>query len=326
MIFFIVKITKQNINYMKLKIMKRFLLFAIFACLPTHVFAFSFDGDWYGTNPCAYFDKSQDVKLVITEGKAKVDWGDEFKPTKYRGKVLKNNKLGLNSNEGRIEGEFISEEELVLNKGKEFTNTDGEITNCEFTLNKGAMKEEETPDVVVEEKTPEEKAAEEEEKTITEVEENIENIPDWFETPPDGGKIALYSVGVWESPKLTTAKLFAEQQALEALGRTIESRVGQEINTMIDEVGLNDDVTLNYEMTSVGTTTVKLATTTGYKIDKQITVPKGKKYVVYVLLKLRFSVVNNILIDQIKKTDTSEVKLKASKAFQDLEEEFNKTS
>ena len=34
---------------------------------------------------------------------------------------------------------------LVLNKGKEFTNTAGETTNCEFTLNKGAMKEEKTP-------------------------------------------------------------------------------------------------------------------------------------------------------------------------------------
>ena len=99
--------------------MNRFLLFAIFVCLPTQVFAINFDGDWYGTNPCAYFDKSQDVKLVIADGKAKVDWGDEFKPTRYRGKVLKNNKLGLNSNEGRIEGEFISEKELVLNKGKE---------------------------------------------------------------------------------------------------------------------------------------------------------------------------------------------------------------
>ena len=298
--------------------MKKFLLFLIFLFLPTNVFAFNFDGDWYGTNPCAYFDQSQDVKLIIEDGKAKVNWGDEFKPTKYRGKVLKNNKLGLNSNEGRIEGEFISEKELLINKGKEFTNTDGEIINCEFILNKGALIVEEK--TLEEEKTPEEIAVEEEKKTITEVEENIENIPDWFSVPPDGGKIALYSVGVWESPKLTSAKVFAEQQALEALGRTLNSYVSQQIDTMIDEVGLNDDITFSSEMTSIGSTTVKKATTTGYRIDKQVTVPKGKKYVVYILLTQRFSVVNQILIDEIKISDTAEVKLKASKAFQELEE------
>ena len=38
---------------------------------------------------CAYFDQSQDVVLTIKDGKAKVDWGEEFKPTKYRGRFLK---------------------------------------------------------------------------------------------------------------------------------------------------------------------------------------------------------------------------------------------
>ena len=299
--------------------MKRFLLFAIFVCLPTQVFAINFDGDWYGTNPCAYFDKSQDVKLVIVDGKAKVDWGDEFKPTKYRGKVLKNNKLGLNSNEGRIEGEFISEDELVLNKGKEFTNTDGETTNCEFTLNKGAMKEEETPE---EEKTPEEKAAEEKKQTKSDVDENIENVPDWFNNPPDGGKIALYAAASWESINLPTAKQFAEVRAAESLARQIDSYVTQQIDTMIDQVGLNDDETLNYEMTSVSNMSGNRAKTSSYMIDKQKIVSNSinNKYVVYVLIKQRLSLVNQILVQEIKKTDTSEVKLKASKAFQELED------
>lgn len=87
---------------------------------------------------------------------------------------------------------------------------------------------------------------------------------------------------------------------------------------MIDQVGLNDDETLTYEMTSVGSTSVELATTTGYKREKTVVVPKGKKYVVYILIKFRFSVADKILMEQIKKTDTSEKKLSASKAFQEL--------
>ena len=287
----------------------RNILTFILIVLPTSVFAFSFDGDWYGTNPCAYFDKSQDVKLVIKDGKAKVDWGDEYKPTKYRGKVLKNNKLGLNSNEGRIEGIFISENELILNKGKDFTNTDGETISCEFTLNKGSMK-----------KTPEEIDAEEIQKTITEIEQNIENIPDFYNNPPDGGKIALYATAVWEASNLQAAKEISETLAVQALGRQIQSYVSSQIDTMIEQIGLNGDETLNFEMLNVGNLTAQKAVTSGYRIDKQVTVPNGNKYVVYILIEQRLSIVNKILIDEIKNSDTSEEKLKAAKAFQELED------
>ena len=297
--------------------MKKIFLFAILAFLPTSVFAFSFDGDWYGTNPCAYFDKSQDVKLVIEDGKAKVDWGDEYNPTKYRGKVLKNNKLGLNSNEGRIEGIFISENELILNKGKDITNSDGETISCEFTLNKGAMKEEITLEV---EKTPEEIEAEEEQKTITEVEQNIENIPDFYNNPPNGGKIALYATAAWESMNLEAAKQISENLAVVALGKQIQSYVTSQTDIMIEQIGLNGDETLNSEMLIVGDLTSQKAISSGYRIDKQVTVPKGSKYVVYILIEQRLSLVNKILINEIKNTDTSEEKLKAAKAFQELED------
>jgi len=292
--------------------MKKILVFIILAFLPTSVFAFSFDGDWYGSNPCAYFDEPQDVILVIKNGKAKVDWGDKYKPTKYRGKVLKNNKLGLNSNEGRIEGIFISENELILNKDKDITNSDGETISCEFTLNKGAMKEEE--------KTPEEIEAEEEEKSKTEVEQNIENIPDFFNNPPNGGKIALYATAVWESMDLQAAKQISEDLAIVALGKQIKSYVTSQTDIMIEQIGLNGDETLNSEMLIVGDLVSQKAVSSGYRIDKQVTVPKGNKYAVYILIEQRLSIVNKILINEIKNTDTSEEKLKAAKAFKELEE------
>lgn len=295
--------------------MNKIFLFAIISFLPTSVFAFTFDGDWYGSNPCAYFDETQDVILVIKDGKAKVDWGDEYKPTKYRGKVLKNNKLGLNSNEGRIEGIFISENELILNKGKDFTNTNGETTSCEFTLNKGSMKK--TPK---EEKTPEEIEAEEKQKTITEVEKNIENIPDFFNNPPNGGKIALYATAVWESINLQAAKQISEDLAIVALGKQIQSYVTSQTDIMIEQIGLNGDEALNSEMLIVGDLVSKKAISSGYRIDKQVTVPKGNKYAVYILIEQRLSIINKILINEIKNTETSEEKLKAAKAFQELED------
>ena len=71
-----------------------------------------------------------DVILEIENGKAKVEWGEERNPSKYRGKVYQNDKLGLNSNDGRVEGFFKSIDELVLNKDKTFTNNNDETISC----------------------------------------------------------------------------------------------------------------------------------------------------------------------------------------------------
>jgi hypothetical protein len=181
--------------------------------------------------------------------------------------------------------------------------------SCEFTLNKGSMK-----------KTPEEIDAEEIQKTITEIEQNIENIPDFYNNPPDGGKIALYATAVWEASNLQAAKEISETLAVQALGRQIQSYVSSQIDTMIEQIGLNGDETLNFEMLNVGNLTAQKAVTSGYRIDKQVTVPNGNKYVVYILIEQRLSIVNKILIDEIKNSDTSEEKLKAAKAFQELED------
>ena len=93
----------------------RYIVILFFPLLiSTQALAGIFDGKWYGTNPCAIFDEPQDVILEIENGKAKADWGEERNPTKYRGKVYKGDKIGLNSNDGRVEGYFTSTEKLLL--------------------------------------------------------------------------------------------------------------------------------------------------------------------------------------------------------------------
>ena len=56
----------------------------------------------------------------------------------------------MNSNACRVEGKFISAEELVLNEGVTFTNDDDETINCEFTLTKNEVKEEKTAEEYIE--------------------------------------------------------------------------------------------------------------------------------------------------------------------------------
>ena len=130
---------------MKNKLFINFLIIVFTSFFSLQAYSLNlFDGKWYGNNPCAYFDEAQDVVLEINEGKAKVNWGEKHNLTKYRGKVYQSDKLGMNSNAGRVEGKFISFDELVLNEGVTFTNDDEETINCEFTLTKNEIKEEKT--------------------------------------------------------------------------------------------------------------------------------------------------------------------------------------
>ena len=115
--------------------------------------------------------------------------------------------------------------------------------------------------------------------------------------------------------------------ALESLAKTLDTRISQQINKMVDQVGLDGDETLTTEMTEVTNTATELAQVAGWKYAETAVQQKGtNKYAVYVLLKYRYSEANKILLQQLKTKEASEIKLRTSKAFQELEEEVNNSS
>ena len=54
-----------NLVINKILLIKSFFLIIIMILISTDAFAGKYDGKWYGTNPCAYFDEAQDVTLLI---------------------------------------------------------------------------------------------------------------------------------------------------------------------------------------------------------------------------------------------------------------------
>ena len=296
----------------------RYIIILFFPLLiSTQALAGIFDGKWYGTNPCAIFDEPQDVILEIENGKAKADWGEERNPTKYRGKVYKGDKIGLNSNDGRVEGYFTSTEELLLNKGKTITNNNNETINCEFVLTKNAIKKEDNPEEIAKQKAIEE---EEQAKSI------MDNIPEWFLNLPDGGNIIAYAAGTNENLKLQTAYDRALGEARETLASSLNLTITQQLNKIVDEISAGNDITLTEQLTEVTNYTTNTVKVSGWKeVEKDIQ-KNGDNYLVYVLIQFNLRDANKILLDQIKTNEDSFQKLKASQAFQELEEEVNKSS
>ena len=301
---------------------KSIFVFIFTSLISYQVFAGKYDGKWHGTNPCAYFDEAQDVTLVIENDKAKVDWGEKYNLTKYRGKIFKGDRLGLNSNDGRIEGEFLSREELILNEGVTFTNSSEEIIECEFTLTKIEKQNEEDSETV------EANQENEEGEVSPDFKVSIENLPDWFLNPPDGGNLVKFFVGEGESVTIQAAKDLAIEEALENFGSTLERSLTQQVNKMVDQVGLGNDLKLTREMTEVTISTTKSVQVGGWMLDKTVVLQheSTSNYFVYVLLKIPNIVINKIFLQQINVKEESMDKIKASQAFQELEEEVNKAS
>lgn len=296
----------------------RFILIILSSIfLSSQVLASIFDGKWYGTNPCAIFDEPQDIILEIENGKAKTEWGEERNPSKYRGKIYQDDKLGLNSNAGRVEGFFKSIDELVLNTDKTYTNNNDETISCEFILTRNEIKKEADPEEVANQE-----AAEKEEQA-----ENImANIPEWFLNLPDGGNLIAYAAGTNENLKLQWAYDRALDEAKETLASSIDASITQQLNKIVDEISAGNDITLTEELTEITNITTNTVKVNGWKeVEKDIQ-RNGDKYIVYVLIQFSMRNASKVLLDNIKAKEDSYKKLKASQAFLELEEEVNKSS
>ena len=79
-------------------------------------------------------------------------------------------------------------------------------------------------------------------------------------------------------------------------------------------------------MTEVTKAVVAEAQVGGWALDKSEFQSKGTNYIAYVLIKYPYGAANKILMQQIKTKQAAEAKLRASKAFQELEEEIDKAS
>ena len=293
--------------------MKFVLIIIISLLLPLKVFASIFDGKWYGTNPCAIFDEPQDIILEIENGKAKTEWGKERNPSKYRGKIYKNDKLGLNSNDGRVEGFFKSIDELVLNKDKTYTNNNDETISCEFILTRNEIKKETDSEEITNQE-------EEQSETI------VNNIPEWFLNLPDGGNLIVYAAGTNENLKLQWAYDRARDEAKETIASSLEVSITQQLNKIVDEISAGNDITLTEELTEITNITTNIVKANHWKeVEKDIQ-RNGDNYIVYVLIQFSMRNANKVLLDNIQTKENSYQKLKASQAFLELEEEVNKSS
>jgi hypothetical protein len=172
--------------------------------------------------------------------------------------------------------------------------------------------------------TPEfvEKKEEEQQKAATKtVEQTISKAPSWYTQPPVDIN-SIFQSATESSPDMQRSMDKAVMTAKSQLASKLGDRVSQKIRDFATETGtINDEQVVR----TIDTTRQSVAldiNVAGYVLDKSEVVQEGNRYRSYVLLRYPLGENNKVIVAQVKKNAVLDAKVKASKAFEDLEKEI----
>ena len=150
----------------------------------------------------------------------------------------------------------------------------------------------------------------------------VDDIPSWYGAHADD-EFALFAPGTATSTDLQ----FALDKAVLAAKRALADRVNSKLSAKIKEftaeakTGEIPQVTTESERTTINL--ISDVTLNGYAVKEQKFVANGGLYRAYVLLQYPLGNANRLLVEQVGKDAALRGRLRASKAFQELEAEIS---
>jgi len=162
-----------------------------------------------------------------------------------------------------------------------------------------------------------------EEARIDATENTVEQLPDWFINPPQNDN-SVFAAGTATSPDIQLAMDKSILNAKRTLADRINGLMSSKMKEFITEVGSGEDTEVVSEVERVTSNLITEVNVAGYRQAEAKILPQGKQYRAYVLLEYPSGSANKILVDQVKKNKILEARLRASKAFQELEDEIKR--
>ena len=163
-----------------------------------------------------------------------------------------------------------------------------------------------------------------EEQKVEQIEKNVENVPQWYLTPPDGKGVVGYFVGQGESSSIQVAKDIAVQEAKEDMASAIDSRLSQTIKKFVDQGGITADSTLMGSFETVSKEVTAETQVAGWSLKEGDVQSTNDGYIFYALIEYVYGEANILLQQKIKQDQEMLTAVKATEAFAELEEEIKK--
>jgi len=153
------------------------------------------------------------------------------------------------------------------------------------------------------------------------VKDSVSDLPSWFANPPTD-EFSVYSAGTATSADLQFAVDKAVLGAKRSLADRVNSKLSSKMKEFISESGVGENTQVLAESERVTSNLITEVNLAGYDVTQKKIVPAGTQYRVYVLLQYPLGQANRLLVEQVKKNDLLQGKLRASKAFQELEKDI----
>ena len=169
-------------------------------------------------------------------------------------------------------------------------------------------------------------AAEEVKKEEAKIEaatQTVDELPDWYTNLPQD-QHCIYAAGTARSPDLQLAMDKAGLNAKRSLADRINSALSSKMKEFVTEIGQGEDTEVVSEVERVTSNLITEVNVSGYNQKNAKVLSQGSKYRVYVLLCYPVGKANRMLVDQVKKNRVLEARLRASKAFKELEEDIKR--
>ena len=172
------------------------------------------------------------------------------------------------------------------------------------------------------EKTPPETVMSQQmyEYKVAQVEKQIDKMHKWYTAIPKEDD-AVYAVGTAVTPDLQLSVDFAVLSAKTTLADRVDSRIRSQMKLFKTKLGTNDfDATVQNNFEQVTRNLIADADVAGYTVKENVVVQNGTQYRAYVLLEYKNEVANRVIKTRIAKNEFLLEKLRATRAFKELDE------
>jgi hypothetical protein len=153
------------------------------------------------------------------------------------------------------------------------------------------------------------------------VKTSVEELPAWFVNPPRDD-VSISAPGTASSGDMQLAIDKAVLSAKRSLADSLNGILNSKMKEFVAESGADEDAMVTRESERVTTNLITETNLAGYQRVQAKVVPQGSQYRAYVLIQYPMGNVNRVLVDKVKQSQVLDTKLRASKAFQDLEKEI----
>ncbi|EME67705.1 hypothetical protein H261_22168 [Paramagnetospirillum caucaseum] len=153
------------------------------------------------------------------------------------------------------------------------------------------------------------------------VKSTLDELPSWYTSPPID-EHSIYAPGTATSTDLQFAEDKAILGAKRALADRINGRISAKLKEFISESGSGESPQILTESERVTSNLITEVNVAGYAITEKKFIPMGQQYRAVVLLQYPLGNANRILVDQVNKNAVLQGKVRASKAFQELEKDI----